>query len=251
MQLWELKPGDKVTLEVVWGTAVYPLNAVIYRPVNEGVYIRAFYKNGQLLDFSNKAFQQATFNLYAYLENGGTRVVWKNVNVGIQKLKMDFFYIINVSAFAKNSAEVNRRTDARVKIFSAGTVTFSEDDIRTVLMKDISNSGVAFTMGEDEDIVGERFDLEFSDEANGHDYELTMKCKAVRKVPLKHGFLIGCTIEEGCKDLIFYVYYKLLAERTGDNTDQVLKMDTTNIAEPAQKAQPKKGVGMHFERNKK
>jgi len=251
MLLSELQTGDKVTLEVIWGTAVYPLNAVIYRPVNDGIYIRAFYKNDQLLDFSNKTFRQASYNLYAYLENGGTRIVWKNVTVEMKKIKTDYFYMITVSTFAKNSTEVNRRTDSRVKIFGPGLINIDGVEVHSVLMKDISNSGVAFTIGEEVDLVGRMFDLEFSDEANGHKYQITAKCRAVRMVEQDHGYLVGCSITEGCKDLIFYVYYKMLAHKKAEQAIQILKNEKTKYAEKVHEKVANSSLGMRLERNRR
>ncbi|MCR5467977.1 MAG: PilZ domain-containing protein [Lachnospiraceae bacterium] len=245
MHLQELTEGEKVTLEVVWGGVTYPLSTIAYRVREEGVWIKALYKNGQLLDFSNKAFKSAQFNLYAFTGNGHERIVWKNINIELRKAKENYYYVLSVSVYARESLEANRRENDRVAVLVEGTLITTYGEAYSVVLKDISNSGIGFYMQENLDLVAQPFEISFSDETRGIKYDIKVKCLGARRVEMDGRYLVGCRITSGPKNLLYYIYYKMMEAKVGE--ELVLAQENADIKEPLQRV----STGMHFITNRK
>ncbi|MCR5271385.1 MAG: PilZ domain-containing protein [Lachnospiraceae bacterium] len=243
MQLQALKEGEPVTLEVIWGGVVYPLSSSVYKVMGDGVWIKAFYKNGQLLDFSNKAFKSAQFNFYAFIDGGKDRVVWKNVVIELKKAKEALFYQISVSVFARESVEANRRDNERVSLFLEAEITTDYGKTYPVMMRDISNSGIGFTIKKDVDLVAQSFQIKFEDEVRGTTYSITAQCKGARKVKNENDFLVGCQIEKAPKNLLYYIYYKTVDEKVGEAQTEEFSANEGKKEEPGKKSI---GKGMHY-----
>lgn len=238
MQLQALKEGDPVTLEVIWGGVIYPLNSTLFRVRDDGVWMKAFYKNGQLLDFSNRAFKEAQFNLYGFIDGGKTRIVWKNITITLKKQDENIYYHISPAIYARESMEANRRENDRVKVLISGSIHTEYGTDLPIMIKDISNSGIGFSLNVDCDLVARPFELSFTDEVRGTTYNMKIKCRGARKVDTDSGCFIGCKIESGPKNLLYYIYYKTVEVRVGEdayNKQKETEEKTVNV-----------GTGMHF-----
>ena len=97
----------------------------------------------------------------------------------------------------------------RTQIDIPGIVYLNEGMV-PIRIRDISASGLSFTITKGAEISNGLFEVEFTDSAKGDLYDILLHCRLVRRVEQGMEALIGCALTKQCKDLLFYIFNKRL-----------------------------------------
>lgn len=214
MLLEELSKGDEVVLELIWGSLEYKIKTQVKGVDDKGILIPAFQYKGVVLDSSSKVFKELHFNLYGN-DFGGQRICWKSLKLNNRKKNGEEYYHLSVDAFHRHGGADEHRGEKRISMeqFPATIhIISSQDDAsHEVVIKDISNKGIAFIADSELDIVRATIDLSFADSLRGHQFKLNGRYLCVRTVPMEDGkYLYGCSLMKGNNDLLTYIYLKRL-----------------------------------------
>lgn len=218
MLLEELSKGDEVVLELIWGSMEYKIKTQVKDVDDKGILIPAFQYKGVVLDSSSKVFKELHFNLYGN-DFGGQRICWKSLKLSHRKKNGEEYYHLSVNNFQRYGRTDEHRGEKRVSMeqFPATIHIISPqiDESYEVLIKDISNEGIAFIADSELDIVRGVIDLSFEDSLRGHQFRLNGRYRCLRIVPMEDGtYLYGCNLMKGNNDLLSYIYLKrLLSEK--------------------------------------
>lgn len=214
MYITDLKKGDEVILQITMNGQSFEVTSVVCEMLLNKPYIQPFVFKGVVLDFSNKIFKNATFDLFI---NGkdSKRMCFKNVSLELTKHQGKPYYIVMSNGFRAMAEDSDRRTHERMKLhLSADLTVEGEFGTKNVRIYDISDNGIAFTSQFQMALTGKKCHLEFSDILNNNRYELKVDCRCVRDGISKEGqFLYGCKIDDASHQMLAYVYiYKIIGK---------------------------------------
>lgn len=214
MQIDELSKGGNIELEVKFNGRTLSFKSDIELIKNNSVLITPIKANDQTVGFSDKC--QINF-LY---KSDSKLYLWEDVNVKLVKYEGAIYHKIDLLGEGK---PYNRRGSFRMYIGEDMPLyvnTASGPTALSVLVKDISETGVAFITKEDIDIE-RTIRLKLKDNNN----LISLSGIIVRKEFLSHldSFLYGCRFNEKNNKL-----GKFIAKRQGE----LLRKKTSSYSSP-------------------
>lgn len=208
MKIQELKKGDSVTVEIMWGESSYELASKVIYSLNNDVFIEPFMYKNSVVDLGKNISQDMFYNIYAVDKDNNQRVQWKNVRIEMVTLKNGkAAYSLKTYQFAKNSITSERRTQERT-VVNVPDIAYIEGKRVPIAIRDISSSGCSITCSSGVDIPSGNFEIEFSDIAKDEAYTILLQCKVVRRNNMGIDGFFGCQITQENKDLLFYMFHK-------------------------------------------
>ena len=152
-----------------------------------------------------------TFTIYLHRDKEEKCITWPNVTLIYMRKPEKMYVIISMS----ESILTTRRGAFRVPVYSPCTVTseiFSGEGKITGRMRDISATGIAFTLPRTEEwdqekADGEKFTIVFKDDENGETFKVRGVC--VRTVDNDTGdVLLGCRLTRSSTMVSGYINRK-------------------------------------------
>lgn len=231
MKLQDLKVGEKITLEVVWGISVYPIPTMVVASTEEGTIIKPFVVLGTVLELGSEQFRDMHYNINGVTPVTKEKVSWKNVNVQTKVLKDVTYYIIRTKEDAEYGNRQERREHPRMTLDLKGTATvITEEEAlgkdknkadnmvdnilgiqavqHEIRVHDISDSGISFYTHKDVEFMGHYVKIEFGDKVKNKYFESMVFCLPNRCEDKGEWRLYGCDINRTAGDLLLYVFLK-------------------------------------------
>ncbi|MCR5691567.1 MAG: hypothetical protein K6G62_05050 [Eubacterium sp.] len=218
MNISELSPGSKLRLNVAIRDRQFEFESKVAEPSKKEFLIEPIRMDGKLLNVEGNS---VTVDLLLIREDEKP-IIWKNVDIRCVRHKHKTYYAVDKDLPGK---EYNRRREYRLFVGEEMTAHIGSDRTdRSILLKDVSNSGFAFinpsSLEEDEESF---VYLAFPAKLGEREIEIPLFGKIVRKMDLPDGrVLYGCVLVKKNEILGRYINQKqmeILAkkrERYGD-----------------------------------
>lgn len=147
MNVQELPSGSQIELEIHSGSDTLSLHSSVVKPIQNSILIEKLDHEGKLLGIPDNC----SVNLLYVDTKDSCPYVWENVSVRPVRYKEGIYhYIDNISA--KSNAHINRRKAFRLYIGKEMILSVHDNTglkQYRVLLKDISETGMAFVTKED------------------------------------------------------------------------------------------------------
>lgn len=214
MQIEEISKGEAVEIEVKYSGKTMTFRSDIFHIKNNSILVTSIKVNDQTIGFSDK------YQINFLYKTDGKLYIWENVAVKLVKYEGGVYHKIDLFGDGK---PYNRRDSYRLYVGEDMPLyvnTASGPTALSVLVKDISETGVGFISKDDIDI-----DRTIRLKLKDNNSIISLSGVIVRKEFLEHlgSFLYGCKFNEKNNKLGKYI-----AQRQAD----LLKMKT---ATPIQK----------------
>lgn len=234
MLITDLKTGDRVTLEMKWGEALYNIPNIVIATGLDCIMINPFNVGGRMLDLGSAQFRNVVYNLYCHDKSNDTRMMFKGIVIELVQNPRDkiapAYYKISTRAFVKIAVSSERRENQRIPTDANATLVFENTaHSYDVHIRDVSDNGIAFYSEEQLIMDSTYFRLSFADTANGHEYGFSFKCRLAREQlignPGNPDFMAvyGCVILNRTREYLEYVCLKkmlLNAPPEDENKDE-------------------------------
>lgn len=199
MQLGEMKLGGAVEIEVIIDRTVMYFTSEVVLIIEHNVLINSILFNEQTLGFTD------SYQINFLYKSDGKVFAWNNVPVKLVKYHDNVYHMVELIG---DGLSYNRREAYRLYVgeeMPLYIITTEGPDIISVLVKDISETGVAFISPIVFDIQ-HTFRLKMKD----NDSIIHLPGVIVRKEPLNHlnSFLYGCKFSEKNHRLSKYIARK-------------------------------------------
>ena len=180
MILQELKRGEAITLEIVWGSNSYEMPVNVLAVKGNGIIISPLIFNGITLDLGRGKINDMSYNLYTIVDS--QRIGWKNVQIELVTLNNHTqAYFVKTFQFARMSSNGERRGEERTVVKTRGILT-TEISRVPIQIYDISSKGISFYVNKGEYIYEEQpVAIEIVDRVRGKDMKRSINCKVARK----------------------------------------------------------------------
>lgn len=199
MLIDEIPIGVNIEIEVKYSGRTMSFRSEVKSIINHSVLINPIKVDSQTVGFS----EQCTMNLL--INHDGKVIAWENIQIRLVRYDGDIFHLLELTG---NGKSYNRRIAYRMYIgedtniymnSSNGLVSYS------ILLKDISETGVAFLTKEEFDI-NRTFRMKLKEQY----LFVNLSGVIVRKEYLPHlsSFLYGCKFIEKDFKLNKYIAYK-------------------------------------------
>lgn len=210
MILQELKKGEAITLEIVWGTNSYEMSVNVLAVKGDGIIISPLIFNGITLDLGRGKNMDMSYNIYTIVDS--RRIGWKNVQIELVTLtNKEQAYYVRTFLFAKRSSDGERRGEERT-IIKANGYLVEENRKIPIKIHDISSNGISFHISKGAYLyLDQPVAIEVVDKVKGKDMNILINCKVARKASGDMDEIVGCSIGKGTKALLFYLFSKRLA----------------------------------------
>ena len=206
MTLQDLKKGQMVTLEVVWGETKYDIQTEVVGATKDALLILPFSYKGTTLDLGSGKFKSMTYNLHVADKAENDRKVWRSVIISTVKVNDMFFYAVKLSAMGHIPISSDRRENKRLVLDVKGSaIVRGSDKSVPVIVHDISDGGLSFFAASGFNPGGKILRITYDDVVQGHGFTLNIECVRVREMDDGAYTLLGCKITNMDKDLLAYV----------------------------------------------
>lgn len=116
MVIQDLRRGEELTLEIMWGTSNYEMTTSVLAVKGDGIIVSAIEHKGITLDLGLGKFKDMSYNLYTIVN--AQRIGWKNVQIELVTLtNQKKAYYVKTFNFAKMSSSGERREEERPRNF--------------------------------------------------------------------------------------------------------------------------------------
>lgn len=209
MTIQDLRPGQPVALEVVWGEQTYEVQTTVMGSNDIGLLIKPVEYKGVILDFEAGHFKDMNFSIHCIEEKTGQRRVWRNVHIKVITYYAKSYYAVSVMSFGKNAQSSERRKNTRMKIDANGAiVTGGDKEDVPVIVHDLSDVGISFFVDNDYEIPSGVLKVKFKDTARKNEFDLRVDCSVVRHFHKDGRKFYGCKIVETNKNMLTYICLK-------------------------------------------
>lgn len=222
MRLNDLKKNTPLMLEVVIAGKHYPMSITVHKVLNHSLIAPVIMNNGQpLILGTNDNFKDAIYNIIYAKDN--SRLIWENVPVETIRNNGYDWYQLTFTPECMYSKDADRRVDPRIPVGFEGMCVphglFAMS--LPVKIRDISNTGVAFSYPIDLGILNSDIQMTIQCVANGQKFNCDLKLYCLRvATPLGNsGYTYGCQIVEKNKD-----YSKLINSYHMDELNFIQKI---------------------------
>lgn len=208
MKLKDIRPGEPLVLEVIWGENTYeiPTNAI---GANEsGLLIKPVLYGEDVIDFGAGNGRDMIFSIHIINPEDGSRNVWRNVQLKTINYNGTTYYATKTSNFNSISKSSERRGNNRMVLDIDGSIELISDDkkvLENIHIIDISDNGISFTSSPMLDLDMLPHVVRFKDTVNGIPFELSLKCVWVRKMTEPKKIFWGCKVTEADRNVLAYI----------------------------------------------
>jgi hypothetical protein len=210
MLLKDLREGEDIVLEIVWGDNHYRIANNVIAQKDEGIVIHAVLCKGEVLDLGSKRLSDMVYQISTQDRTDGHLIVWKSVQMEKMVYNGQQAYYVKAPAFAQLAVHNERRRQKRTIIDVQCRVEYGNDIPVTVkgIVHDISDSGIAFYIAGSVDQEKRAYAIEWKDTAREQQFHLRLHCTSVRTVQQTGHTLVGCIITKSDPNLLEYILYK-------------------------------------------
>lgn len=206
MTLQDLKKGQMVTLEVVWGETKYDIPTEVMGATKDAVLIRPFSYKGTTLDLGTGKFRNMIYNLHAPDIKENDRKVWRRVQISTLDHNDSTYYAVRLSAMGHYAVSSDRRENKRMVLDLKGVLWIkgTKERIQTIV-HDISDGGMSMYVPKGFLPDNRVMTVSYDDSVQGHGFTLNIDCVQVRSMVEGEYVLLGCRITNMDKDLLAYI----------------------------------------------
>jgi len=201
MLLQEIDVGSKATILVRIGSQTLTFDTIVQEPSEEGVLTEPIYRNDKLIGFRTKGLI-----ITVQICNLSDEKVYEFNNVEILNVRTKDGDIHHKMICKYPGKQINRRTAVRVWLGIDGVARVGANRTAyTVVVKDISISGISFILHKDMGIVaGEMAHITFNDvEART---KFSLSAIVVRSAEMEDGrVLYGCRLNQESPAIAKYI----------------------------------------------
>lgn len=211
MKLQDLLLSKNLILQILWGEKTIEFSTDIVDRDENGLYITPYLYNGAPLSLSINVNSGVVCNFFGDNPDDGTRVSWRNIELDTVSLKNQTVYYIKTSSYNSEARVDDRRVEDRVKVTKDAEL-YDSVAKKTVQIRihDVSDSGIAFHAPLAYEPMTKSFSVKFSDEVNGHVFNINIKCKTVRTKEMVGTCFYGCKLSDENNDYLLYGCLKRL-----------------------------------------
>lgn len=217
MKLNDLKPGQKVTVQMIWGNSEQNIPTQIIQAEEDSLLLESFAYKGNPVDLSSGSSPDMEFGFFCIDPADGTRKFWKDMSVSDETWEGRNCYRFRLKSGASGAETRERRKEVRMTLDIPGVISLGKDrEPVPITIHDISSIGISLLVPADVSIGSGIMDILFSDIVNSDAFMIPLKCRSVRQVLQPRdvlGFgrgtvLHGCTIEAAHESLMTYILVK-------------------------------------------
>lgn len=208
MGLDKIESGTPITLRVKRESTVADFETVLIDHVENCLVCKPILHDNKIINF---AIPGVTEEVNVYDKASGKLFAWRNIEV-----KAGYFHktmLCHLIYLNSEPVPVNRRNSYRQHVDIEAVAEIFHRPAKSVILHDVSNSGVGFISKEREHFeVGRMLKMHIMDCRGKFDFSVT--CEIVRERELSSGELeFGCKVTEPSADLANYVAQKQMEER--------------------------------------
>lgn len=209
MELTDLKQGDHIILEIKWGDRPYQIKTAVVGTGEGAILIKPFTYKGTVLDLTSVQFHDMIYNIYCVDKLANNRLVWHNVQIETQVYKKETYYVVRPSVARRFPSLSERREHKRMMLNRSGSVLLGKDGPAIAInVHDVSDNGISFIAQAGMEFPGKGMRIEFQDEIRGHNFQLQVDCRMVRRQERDGQELVGCRIVQTNRDFLAYICLK-------------------------------------------
>ena len=214
MKLTDLMINQNVSVQFVWEDRKIEFNTIVAECGETEAYIWPYIHNGSPLELNITPDKDVICNIYTNDPVTGQRISWKNIELTTVLVKDKVMYCIRTYGF-NNVAEGNDRriNDRNIIQIKAKLIDGQSEEGTTIVIYDISDSGVSFYVSPSYMQKTKNLIVEFTDKVFDEEYKVKVDCTVARITTKEGNKFIGCRILNENKDYRQYNFMKKLMKK--------------------------------------
>lgn len=214
MKLNELLTDQQVIVQCQFKEEIIEFYSSVIAQDKDGIYISPYLNNNMPLELKIDMDDSVICNIFADDCSTGQRISWRNVSLYTVNKGSQVLYYIETSKFKELSNIDDRRKKERLLVRkTAQLYDANSGSYTTVVVNDVSESGIAFYTNANFKLSSCNFNIIFDDEIGEKVFNLNVGCSVVRTEEKQEHVLYGCSIKDVSKDFLFYMLLKKLSQK--------------------------------------
>ncbi len=198
----DTEQGDAITITVHSGNKKLSLDSKIINIIDDSLVVEPFVVNGTMLTFP----PQLDIELLVIRQ---TPYFWQKVTINPIVYHDQNCHVITTKL---PGIKFNRRNNFRVFIGEMGQLVDNKGEKYPIIVKDLSNSGFAFTIKKDIEIEMQKLvTLSFTDKEQQRYFELVGR--PIRRYEVENSMVYGCILSKRYMELENYLAQKQMEHR--------------------------------------
>lgn len=217
MKLQNFFNAHKLVIQIMWGEKKIEFPANVVDRDSEGLLVTPYIHNGTPLEINIDVQSGVVCNVFGNNPDNDQRISWRNIELNTVNIEGELLYHLKTSAFNSEARVDERRGEERIKINKPANLldTVSNRNVQ-IRVHDISDGGLAFYAPSSYQPETNTFIISFSDVINEHEFNLNVKCKAVRSQQRAGNVFYACRVSDDNLDYLLYGCMVRLKKSTKD-----------------------------------
>lgn len=215
MKISGLDIDQEIIVQVTWGERKIEFPSIVREKADMSIVVTPYMHNNSPLELNIDNSGKVVCNIFADSPESKERISWKNVSLATIDRNGTAFYEISTKSYNAISSLDDRRENERIEINKKGRVFVPDvGEYYDVVIYDISDVGISFTLLNRYDLPSHRIFVLFEDCINDKEFNMRVECKTIRSKQTADGSFWGCKTSGENKDFLLYSLMQRLMSRS-------------------------------------
>lgn len=236
MKLTELLVNQRITVQLLFGEQKIEFFSDVIECDSAAAYTTPYIHSGSALDLNITGDKGVSCNVFADEPITKQRISWKGVELTTINRNQSVVYCIKARGFNNIANPDDRRLHDRVVVNVSATALDVQNDIQeSIIIKDISDSGISFYASGIFAANSQQLRVTFTDKIDDRIFDIKMDCVITRNSNENARILYGCRVMGENKDYRIYELLKRLRSKAANkaNVADSAEQNTDNTADNA------------------